>query len=147
MTWPFHLPDWLPWWVPLAALVPVLLYVVLFLAMPFSVFGLKGRLDQLEQRLDEIQGEIRRLGSRPSETIRYAGSEAPPQFGRGTVPGRAPRRDEPLVEDRVPLAPDTPTLRAEPLAPPRRRPPEDDAPRRVEPASASVVSGCASAAT
>ena len=61
MTLPFSLPDWLPWWVPMAALVPALLYLLVFLLMPFSVFGLKGRLEAIEARLDEIQGEIRAL--------------------------------------------------------------------------------------
>jgi hypothetical protein len=67
MTLPLPLPDWLPWWVPLAVLVPVLLYLMVFLLMPFSVLGLKGRLENLESRLDEIQGEIRALGLRLPE--------------------------------------------------------------------------------
>jgi hypothetical protein len=61
MTLPFTLPDWLPWWVPLLLLVPALLYALAFLLMPFSVIGVKGRLDVIEARLDEIQGEIRSL--------------------------------------------------------------------------------------
>jgi len=61
MTLPFTLPDWLPWWVPLVLLVPALLYLLAFLFMPFSVIGVKGRLDVLESRLDEIQHDIRRL--------------------------------------------------------------------------------------
>jgi len=67
MTLPFPLPDWLPWWVPLVVLVPALLYLLLFLVMPFSVFGLKGRLDLIDARLDEIQGEIRALALRLPE--------------------------------------------------------------------------------
>ncbi len=46
MTLPFTLPDWLPWWVPLLLLVPALLYAMLLLAMPFNVFGVKGRLER-----------------------------------------------------------------------------------------------------
>jgi hypothetical protein len=64
MTIPFEFPPWVPWWVPVAILVPVLLYALVFLAMPFSVIGLKSRLDGLEARLDEIQGEIRSLALR-----------------------------------------------------------------------------------
>lgn len=101
MTLPFPLPDWLPWWVPLAVLLPVLLYALLFLAMPFSVFGVKGRLEQLEAQLDEIQGELRRLGTRPPEAPNtYAGVDAPPAFGRGGQPPRAespPGRVEPRL--------------------------------------------------
>jgi hypothetical protein len=68
MTSPFPLPDWLPWWVPIVVLVPTLLYLLVFLLMPFSVFGLKGRLESIEARLDEIQGEIRTLVLRMPES-------------------------------------------------------------------------------
>jgi hypothetical protein len=67
MTLPFTLPDWLPWWVPLLLLVPALLYTLAFLFMPFSVIGVKSRLDVIEARLDEIQGEIRSLALRLRE--------------------------------------------------------------------------------
>jgi hypothetical protein len=131
MTLPFPMPDWLPWWVTLAVLVPALLYLLVFLVMPFSVFGLKGRLDEIEARLDDIQGEIRRLGPRARAPAQYAGNEAPPAFGRAA--GQRPAAEEPA--DRTPPSVDAPPLlRPEPLTPPRRRPPdEDDTPRRVEP--------------
>lgn len=64
MSMPFALPDWLPWWVVLVILVPVLLYLAMFLLMPFSVFGVKGRLELIDARLDEIQEEIRTLSLR-----------------------------------------------------------------------------------
>ena len=54
MTLPFALPDWLPWWVPIVLLVPLLLYALAFLFMPFSVIGVKSRLELIEARLDEI---------------------------------------------------------------------------------------------
>ncbi len=59
-----NLPDWLPWWVPLALLVPALLWALSFLFMPFSVFGVKSRLEVIEARLDEIQNEIRHVALR-----------------------------------------------------------------------------------
>ena len=72
MTLPFTLPDWVPWWVSLVVLVPVILLGLAFLFMPFSVFGLKGRLEGVEARLDEIQGEIRSLALRlPERLERY----------------------------------------------------------------------------
>src|SRR5215471_4603683 len=64
MTLPFSLPDWLPWWVPIVLLVPALLYGLAFLFMPFSVIGVKSRLEVIEARLDEIQAEIRHLSLR-----------------------------------------------------------------------------------
>jgi hypothetical protein len=70
MTLPITLPDWLPWWVPIVLLVPALLYVLAFLFMPFSVIGVKSRLEVIEARLDEIQGEIRHLALRLPETGR-----------------------------------------------------------------------------
>jgi hypothetical protein len=71
------LPDWLPWWVPLVVLVPVVLYLAVFLVMPFSVFGLKGRLDLIDARLDEIQGEIRALSLRLPEPDRRVEARPP----------------------------------------------------------------------
>ena len=62
-----QLPGGLPWWVTLAILVPMALYGLLFLAMPFSVFGVKSRLESMEARLDEVQEEIRGLAFRLPE--------------------------------------------------------------------------------
>lgn len=67
MTSPLPLPDWLPWWAQLAILIAALLFGLMFLLMPFAVFGVKGRLDLMEARLDEIQGEIRSLALRLPE--------------------------------------------------------------------------------
>ena len=74
MNLPFPVPDWLPWWGLLLVVVPALLYVLAFLFMPFSVIGVKGRLDVLEARLDEIQHEIRHLSLRmpePGQPVDY----------------------------------------------------------------------------
>ncbi|HEY4040786.1 MAG TPA: hypothetical protein VGM32_02965 [Rhodopila sp.] len=57
-------PDWVPWWVPFVLIVPALLYALAFLFMPFSVLGVKTRLEVIEGRLDEIQQEIRHLALR-----------------------------------------------------------------------------------
>lgn len=108
MSMPFALPDWLPWWVPLAVLVPVLLYLAVFLVMPFSVFGLKGRLDLIEARLDEIQGEIRSLALR----LRAA-------------PEQVAYRDE--VEDRPPIPPAPPPASAPPRRPSLSAPQDEEA--------------------
>jgi len=63
-TLPFTLPDWLPAWAFLLAALPVLLYLLVFLIMPFSVFGVKARLEGIEQQLDSIQDELRSLANR-----------------------------------------------------------------------------------
>ncbi len=67
MTSPLPLPDWVPWWVHLAILLAVLFAALMFVLMPFSVFGTKSRLEAIEARLDEIQGEIRSLSLRLPE--------------------------------------------------------------------------------
>ena len=67
MTSPLPLPDWVPVWVHVAILLVGLLFALLFLLMPFSVFGVKGRLEAIDARLDEIQGEIRSLSLRLPE--------------------------------------------------------------------------------
>ena len=61
MQLPFTLPDWAPPWVGFVILVIGVLFLLAFLLMPFNVFGLRGRLDGVEARLDEIQREIRSL--------------------------------------------------------------------------------------
>jgi hypothetical protein len=55
--------------------------------MPFSVFGVKSRLETIEARLDEIQGEIRRLALRLPEPGVY---EQPDTVTRATAPLSAP---------------------------------------------------------
>ena len=57
-------PEWLPTWVPTLLLVAGLLWALIFLVMPFSVFGVKNRLELIEARLDEIQNEIRHVALR-----------------------------------------------------------------------------------
>ena len=57
----------LPEWTGVVALLALLLVGLAYLLMPFSVFGVKGRLDSLEAQLDEIRDEIRGLSIRSSE--------------------------------------------------------------------------------
>jgi len=97
MTLPFNLPLWLPWWIPLVLLVPALLWILAFLLVPFSVIGVKSRLDGLEARLDEIQAEIRTLALRLPEAARavdfdelYTAPEPPEPQRRAPVITRPP---------------------------------------------------------
>ena len=109
MTLPFALPDWLPWWVPIVLLVPALLYVLAFLFMPFSVIGVKSRLEVIEARLDEIQGEIRHLSLRLPETRRAA------DYDEIYDPESSPaqRRSDP-VANRPPIPPASHELEDDP---------------------------------
>ncbi|MBY0339384.1 MAG: hypothetical protein K2X11_22415 [Acetobacteraceae bacterium] len=57
----------LPDWTGLVLLLILLLLGACLLLMPFSVFGVKGRLDAIEAQLDEMRAEIRALGARMGE--------------------------------------------------------------------------------
>jgi hypothetical protein len=140
MTLPFTLPDWMPWWVPILLLVPAILYALAVLFMPFSVIGVKGRLEAIEARLDEIQGEIRSLVLRMPETARAL------DFEEVYSQDMARRAPEPRLPARPPIPPAAPEMdeddppparqgfgrtaaRAEPRAPYRSEP-RLDRPRR-----------------
>lgn len=86
MTSPLPLPDWVPWWVHLAILLAVLFVALMFVLMPFSVFGTKSRLEGIEARLDEIQGEIRSLALRLPEPSTEMEDEARPMPRGGFRP-------------------------------------------------------------
>jgi hypothetical protein len=85
----------MPWWVGLVVLAPALLFGLAFLFMPFSVFGLKGRLESVEARLDEIQGEIRSLALRLPERPGDRGFVERPHIERDVVE-RVDRRERDL---------------------------------------------------
>jgi hypothetical protein len=145
-----NLPDWLPWWVPLVLLLPTLLWALSFLFMPFSVFGVKSRLDLIEARLDEIQNEIRHVAlrlpppgmpvadyddsfpprmpeQRPPERIMTRPPIPPARHELYTTQDQAPGTDasrEPRLEDRAP---------PQPNARPVRRTDPPDRPVRAEP--------------
>ncbi len=64
MNLPFTLPDWLPAWAFLLLAIPALLFLLAFMLMPFSVFGVKARLETIESQLDAVQEELRNLNLR-----------------------------------------------------------------------------------
>jgi hypothetical protein len=152
MILPFSLPSWLPWWVPIVVLVPALLYVLVFLLVPFSVFGLKSRLDVIDARLDELQGEIRLLVLRlPPVTEEQAYDTAnlrrmaiarppiPPVPATARPSPPLASREGPDDEEdayqprRAPRAVDRSRQAPAPEEPPRRRPPPPASPPREEP--------------
>jgi hypothetical protein len=140
MQLPFALPDWAPLWAQLALLLPVLLYALAFLFMPFSVIGMKTRLESLEGRLDDLQAEIRQLAVRlpaAAKEVDFEEVYTPPPTRRGGVdstlakaPIRPPSSPEALAnrpEDRPPPSPNTrPTRSSEPPARPTRSEPRLD---------------------
>ena len=65
----------LPFW----AMVGSFIGLLAFLFMPFSVIGVKSRLEGIEARMDELQGEIRSLALRLPE-LPGAGRQHPGQY-------------------------------------------------------------------
>jgi hypothetical protein len=94
----------LPDWSGLVVLLGLLLVALAYLLMPFSVFGVKGRLDTIEAQLDDIQTELRTL------TLRF------PESSRGRRPPVEDDWAEPPASRRV--EPEQPPPRANPPVPP-----------------------------
>ncbi|WP_439595903.1 hypothetical protein [Falsiroseomonas sp.] len=91
----------LPDWSGLVVLVLLSLVGLAYLLMPFSVFGLKGRLDAIEAQLDELQAELRTLSLRlPDAGARRAPIEddwaEPPPLARQPVEPPPPRPRAPV---------------------------------------------------
>jgi hypothetical protein len=129
-------PDWVPWWVPMVLLVPALLYGLAFLFMPFSVLGVKTRLEVIEGRLDEIQQEIRHLALRLPVGPREV------DFEDVYAPIQQASRREPAVNDRPPIPPAPQDLYGDDAAVERPAPPPNMRPaRRSEPVIVRPDSG------
>jgi hypothetical protein len=89
----------LPEWTGVAALLALLLVALAYLLMPFSVFGVKGRLDALEAQLDEIRDEIRGLSIRLSDGPRRPAAEDwvdPPRMRNAAAEAQPPRATPPI---------------------------------------------------
>jgi len=128
MNMPFALPDWVPWWVPLVLVVPALLYTLAFLFMPFSVLGVKTRLEAIDVRLDEIQNEIRHLA------LRLPAAPREVDFEDVYAPAPQTRRRE-QVSDRPPIPPASQDIYNADEAAERAPPPPNARPgRRLDPA-------------
>ncbi|MCP9319821.1 hypothetical protein KBX73_08575 [Acetobacter persici] len=57
-------PDWMPLWAQLLVIALVIVFGLAFLMMPFAVFGVKGRLMELELQTREMQAELRAMAMR-----------------------------------------------------------------------------------
>jgi hypothetical protein len=116
----------LPEWSGLVVLLLGLLFVAAFLMMPFSVFGLKSRLDAIEAQLDDVQQEIRSLALRlPEQAVRRRAASL--DDGYDEPPSLLARPEPSLREDRAPRM--TPPVPPPPAWPEGGR----DASRRAEP--------------
>jgi len=68
MNLPF-LPDWMPGWAILALAVPVLLWCLAFLLVPFSVIGLKARIESLEGQVEAMHEDVRLMAMRATGAL------------------------------------------------------------------------------
>lgn len=80
---PFAVPDWMPGWLFLALAIPALLWFLAFLMVPFNVFGVKARLETLENELEELNEQIRVMQLRAA----------------GNLPATAPTRNNETYDD------------------------------------------------
>ncbi|MDE2580392.1 MAG: hypothetical protein KGL52_02030 [Rhodospirillales bacterium] len=139
MNLPVALPGWLPWWASLVILVAAGLWVLAFILVPFSVIGVKARLEGLEARLDEIQEEIRTLALRlPEQAVTIPFDDEytipSPAMPHAEASAGPSRRQPGLSRPPIPPAPPAPRARREPLdvpPPPAPRPLRREG--RVEP--------------
>lgn len=89
----------LPTWSGLPVLLLLGLAALCLLAMPFSVFGLKGRLESIELELDEMRAEIRALAMRLPDPRHPAAAPAMEEALDLTAPRRSTgRRPEPRLD-------------------------------------------------
>jgi hypothetical protein len=98
----------LPAWTGLAAALALALLALCLLVMPFSVFGLKSRLETIEAQLDELQADLRaisaRLADAPRRSVMMDDLEmpSPPRAAERNAANPAPRdrpgaRNEPRI--------------------------------------------------
>lgn len=139
MNLPFTLPAWMPGWVFLLLALPVLLYVFAFLLMPFSVFGVKARIESLEAQIDSLHEDLRMMAMRASGALPPSATELDsyddvPNFGRikksqagqvrssfqaSTPPRAAPIPVPTPVPMPTPIVPSRERLAPAPAPPPR----------------------------
>ncbi len=136
MTLPLSLPDWMPSWVYLLIALPVLLWILAFLLVPFSVIGLKARLEALESQIDEMHEDLRIMAMRASGALPPAARslepyDEVPDFGALKKSRAAARATEEPAPRRAPI----PTPQSAPPMPARERlvPTPPARPRRTEP--------------
>ncbi|HTQ71814.1 MAG TPA: hypothetical protein VMH92_10015 [Acidocella sp.] len=143
MTLPFSLPDWMPGWLFLALAVPALLWFLAFLMVPFSVFGVKARLETLEGELESLHEELRIMQMRaagvlPAPVRGMEPHDEVPNFGQLKRGRAAPPPEEdppPPSRARIPSA-EPRSFAARDFTASRERPAQPSTParpRRTEP--------------
>lgn len=103
-------PDWMPLWAQLLVIALVIVFGLAFLMMPFAVFGVKGRLMELELQTREMQAELRAMAMRLA-----AGQGA----AQGTWQGNGARPVQEAAQNRPPMSAGVPEgVQVEEIYPP-----------------------------
>lgn len=138
----------MPAWAQAVLLVGGILFTLLWMLVPFAVFGVKGRLDNLAIQLDDLQAELRvlalGLNGQPTQPPTVADAladrvpaptpaEAAPVWEPAPPADMGPEegaRDIPAYERRAPRAQPVPPPSSRPVErapmPAQRRPVEED---------------------
>ncbi len=128
------LPSWIPWWLPLLVLVPGVAWLLAMLPMPFAVLGVRGRLEGIEARLDELQAEIRSLALRlPEPDPMSHRIPVPPRREVFTPPHPDEDEPRPTVKGRRGGERGEPERGTDDRPRDRRPPDPSSRPRRLEP--------------
>ncbi|AOX17128.1 hypothetical protein [Kozakia baliensis] len=95
--------EWMPLWMQLLLGLAGLALGLIFLLMPFSVFGVKSRLEEVELQLGEVRAELRVIAMRLARNGEEVGPSGEPIF----VPPR--RAGPPPPENAASSVPPDPT--------------------------------------
>ncbi len=106
------LPDWLGFLLLLAALG----FGLAFLMMPFAVFGIKSRLEAIEQRLVETEEAMRTLARQVAAQPGLSRAGDVDDLPLGPLGRPRPRKPEP-VRSGAPPVPPPPVVPSVPVAP------------------------------
>ena len=138
------LPDWAPGWLGPLLVIFGALFALAFLLMPFTVFSLKARLDQIEMKIEDLHADLRAVAPPDPAILPRAPIPMPPaawaQPPSAHVAPYAPMSPPipppapPPAHDRYPAHPPAPLRAPPPRAEPPRDPYRDDPrPQRAEP--------------
>jgi len=123
------LPDWAPGWLGPVLVILGALFALAFLLMPFTVFSLKSRLEQIELKLEDIHADLQALaGPGPAAARSHYSWPEPAPAPADRIPAHPPIPPAPPRYQPDRAAPERPPSIRAPIDPSREEPR-----RRAEP--------------
>ena len=95
-------PQWMPPWAQAALLVGGMLFALVWLLVPFAVFGVKGRLDNLAVQLDDLQAQLRVMAMGLNSAPPAAGETLPDMLDPRPSMQVSPASSVPVWEPETP---------------------------------------------